>query len=69
MEKYVLICFSSTTVGRLLILLTSVAGIIRCEQHLIQDDRKVPWEQIFEKTLRSFVGVCLVNQNIRDFPI
>ncbi len=31
-----LICFSSTTVGRLLILLTSVAGIIRCEQHRLK---------------------------------
>ena len=28
--------FSSTTVGRLLILLTSVAGIIRCEQHRLK---------------------------------
>ena len=62
MEKYVLICFSSTTVGRLLILLTSVACIIRCEQHLIQDDRKVPWEQIFEKTLRFFRG-CLLSES------
>ena len=62
MEKYVLICFSSTTVGHLLILLTSVAGIIRCEQHLIQDDRKVPWEQIFEKTLRFYRG-CLLSDS------
>ena len=31
-----LICFSSTTVGRLLILLTSVAVMIRCEQHRLK---------------------------------
>ena len=32
-EQKMYLFFSSPTVGRLLILLTSVAGIIRCEQH------------------------------------
>ena len=36
MDKICFYFFSSTTVGRLLILLTSVAGVIRCEQHRLK---------------------------------